>query len=324
MEIRHDYLQELTASGEFRFARLDLPDIDNEPVLAVNAPAMAEEEVCLFHRSVTAAVEYQEMLHSYLLASLAERRPAPVVRFADGEYAFYRMSLECNGLYRQAESKRAIRRALPLHVSALRSLAQGGKLAPLVFPGNVAPRPRRGLFSFLGPSQEPGHAAAFLDFLAANAVALTGANYLPFYAVYAYLTSEAFARLCDGRKLCILNADADPKACSRWFARFASTPTISSIDLPAEYVATRWERIRGDVLDRVPPDTEICLSGAGVGALLVCCDVASRFLIPAIDAGHVLNMMNGRVDKSNGARLYTLRKAQGPRAGAPGAPERHE
>jgi hypothetical protein len=36
--------------------------------------------------------------------------------------------------------------------------------------------------------------------------------------------------------------------------------------------------------------------------------VAKRFSIPAIDAGHVLNMMNDRVDKSNGARLYTLWK----------------
>jgi hypothetical protein len=45
-----------------------------------------------------------------------------------------------------------------------------------------------------------------------------------------------------------------------------------------------------------------------VGALLVCADVARTFSIPAIDAGHILNMMNDRVGKSNGARLYTLRK----------------
>jgi hypothetical protein len=68
--------------------------------------------------------------------------------------------------------------------------------------------------------------------------------------------------------------------------------------------------MRGDVLNRVPPDTDICLVGAGVGALMVCVDVAERYSIPAIDAGHILNMMNGREDKSNGARMYTIRKSR--------------
>jgi hypothetical protein len=80
------------------------------------------------------------------------------------------------------------------------------------------------------------------------------------------------------------------------------------VEIPAEYVATRWEKIKKELLEKISPDTDLCLAGAGVGALLVCADVARAFSIPAIDAGHVLNMMNGRVDKSNGARLYTLRK----------------
>jgi hypothetical protein len=317
MKNHNDYLHELTTSGEFRLARLEIPDIDNEPVIRVNAPDIVEQEQCLFHRDVAAAVDYLDILHAYVLSGVNERRPAPVVRFADGEYAFYRYSLECNGLYRQAESKGAIRRAMPLHIAAFRSLSESGKLAPLVFPGNVARQPKRGLFAFLRRSGEEGVAVSFLNFLRDNGIRLTDANYVPFYAVYAYLTSEAFARLADKRKLCILNADSNPEACRQWFARFASEPTISCIDIPAEYVATQWETMRADVLKRVPPDTDICLTGAGVGALLVCCDVAARFRIPVIDAGHVLNMMNGREDKSNGARLYTIRKSKGPLPGAP-------
>ncbi len=73
-------------------------------------------------------------------------------------------------------------------------------------------------------------------------------------------------------------------------------------------MATQWESIREDMLRQIPSDTDICLVGAGVGALMVCVDVAERFSLPVIDAGHVLNMMNEREDKSKGPRLYTLRR----------------
>ena len=56
----------------------------------------------------------------------------------------------------------------------------------------------------------------------------------------------------------------------------------------------------------IPQDVDLCLLGAGIGALLACVDVAETFNVPAIDAGHVLNMMNAREDKSNGARMYTI------------------
>lgn len=57
-------------------------------------------------------------------------------------------------------------------------------------------------------------------------------------------------------------------------------------------------------------DTGLCLVGAGIGALLVFVDVAHKFSIPAIDAGHVLNMMNGCEEKSGRPRLYTIHKNQ--------------
>jgi hypothetical protein len=310
-----DYLQLLLEGGEFRFARLDLPGIDNGPVILVNDPDIVDQETCLFHRSIDTGAAYLEGLHEVVRRGMAERRPTPVVRFADGEYAFYHLNLGCNGLYRQAESVAAIRRALPLHVAALRRLAAVGRLAPLVFPGNIVRRRKRGfLASVLGRSGEEPSAVSFLDFLRDGGVGLGGDNYLPFYAVYAYLTSAAFARLVDGRKLVILNSDFDEEACRAWFTRFLSRPELSFTKIPAEYIATRWEKMREDILGRILPDAEICLAGAGVGALPLCVDVADRLSIPVLDAGHVLNMMNAREDKSKGMRLYTLWKTAGPAA----------
>ena len=314
-----EYLHELLDCGEFRLSRLDLPDIDNEPVIRVNVPEIVEQETCLFHRSVVDGSDYLDILHHYVKAGMEERSAAPVVRFADGEYAFYKLTLGCNGLYRQAESVEAIRKAMPLHIDAFRRLTASGKMAPLIFPGNIGRGRKRAFLSFFRRSEEVS-SASFLNFLRGHGIALTGENYIPFYAVYAYLTSEAFARLVDGRKLCILNAEYNPDACRNWFARFASRPEIVFIEIPAEYVATRWKAMRDGILGRIPPNTDLCLVGAGVGALPLCVDVAGRFSIPVLDAGHVLNMMNGREDKSKGLRMYTLRKSRERMAGAKPVP----
>lgn len=298
----------LLRSGEFRFARLDLPDVDNGPVIRINVPEIVEQEICLFHRSVARGVEYLDRLHAFVERCIAERRPAPVVRFADGEYAFYKFRLDCNGLYRQAESVKAIRNAMPMHVDAFRALAEHGKMAPLIFPGNIGRGGRPGLFSFFRKFGEAS-AESFLDFLQGHGIVCTDDHYVPFYAVYAYLTSEAFARLVHNRTICVLSSECDPDACRGWFARFASRPDIVFVDIPSEYVATRWGEMREEVLGRIPRDADLCLVGAGVGALMVCVDAAVRNRIPVLDAGHVLNMMNGREDKSGGPRLFTLRKA---------------
>ncbi|MBU4121137.1 MAG: hypothetical protein KKA48_06250 [Proteobacteria bacterium] len=315
-----EYFHELLDGGEFRLSRLDLPDINNEPVIRVNVPDIVEQETCLFHRGVADGSDYLDILHHYVKVGMEERRSAPVVRFADGEYAFYQFTLGCNGLYRQAESVGAIRRAMPLHIDALRRLAAGGKMAPLIFPGNIGREKKRGVLSLFRRSVGGASAVSFLNFLHDNGIDLTGENYLPFYAVYAYLTSEIFARLVDGRKLCILNADCNPEACREWFARIASRPEIVFTEIPHEYVATQWEAMREDVLARIPRDADLCLAGAGVGALPLCVDAAARFSIPVVDAGHVLNMMNGREDKSKGPRMYTLRKSRERMPGAGAGP----
>jgi hypothetical protein len=314
-----NHLDQWLESGEFRFARLDLPDIDNEPVIRANVPGIVEQETCLFHRSVAEGVDYLERLHNFVKRGMTEHRPAPVVRFADGEYAFYKCTLGCNGLYRQAESVEAIRKAMPLHIAAFRKLAASGKMAPLIFPGNIVRGRKRTFLSFFRGSEEAS-AVSFLDFLRGQGISWTGEHYIPFYVVYAYLTSEAFARLVDGRKLCVIGAEYDPDACRGWFARFASRPEIVFIEIPAEYVATRWEAVREGILGRIPPDADLCLAGAGVGALMVCVDAAARCAVPVLDAGHVLNMMNGREDKSKGPRMYTLRKSGERMAGAKPVP----
>jgi len=273
----------------------------------VFGPQVLAEETCLFHRAVEKGTDYLDRLHDDVQKAMSERRPAPVVRFADGEYAFYNFTLNCNGLYRQAESVGAIRRAMPMHIDALRRLATGGKIAPLIFPGNIVRRRKPGLRTFFRRRQEPS-AIDFLNFLSEIDVELNGENYIPFYVVYAYLSSEAFARLVDGRKMVVLTSDFDAGAFRSWFARFGSRPEIVFAPIPAEYVATRWGSIREEIIAAIPSDADLCLTGAGAAALPVCVDAAERRSIPVLDAGHVLNMMNGRVDKSKGPRMYTQRR----------------
>jgi len=283
-----------------------IENIDNNEVAKIFSPEILREEYCLFSNTVHSGDEYIRLLHSRVVQSIENRTPLPVVRFADGEYAFYRYTLGCNGLYQQAESVEAIGHAMPRHVAALTYLAGRGILAPLIFPGNsqIPERP----FLTLKKDKRDATGAEFLDFLQQNHILLTPANYIPFYVIYAYLSSPAFAQAVDSRSICILNSDNNKESCGRWFNQMNSFPKLSFVDIPKEYVATQWNTFKTAILEQIPVQTDLCIIGAGVGALLVCNDIAEKLSLPAIDAGHVLNMMNDRVDKSNGARLYTLRK----------------
>ena len=311
------HLNQLIEKGRFRFADLLLKDIDNKPVLEINSPEMAEQQRCLFYRDVSAGDEYFEILHSFVLEALSSVNPAPIVRFADGEYAFYANDLHCNGLYQQAESVEAIKSSLPLHIEALRALSRNGKLAPLIYPGNIR-HGRSDFLSFLRKRKNDSSALHFVQFLKENEIGMTGTNYLPFYMVYAYLTSSRFSQIVHEKKLCIISSECNLELCRQWFARFSSKPEIHFTQIPESYVTTQWGSIRKNIMGKIPRNTDICLVGAGIGSLLVCVDVATAFSIPAIDAGHVLNMMNGQEDKSNGPRLYTTRKEQKgkPQAGS--------
>jgi hypothetical protein len=280
--------------------------IDNETVANIFSHAMLEQEICLFANTVQIGNEYCQLIHRRVETALQKHEAFPIVRFADGEYAFYKYTLGCNGLYKQAESVETIKKVMPQHIAAMKYLANNGLLSPLIFPGNSNVVDQT-ILSFLHRKNDSS-GAGFLDFLHAAGISLTPENYIPFYVVYAYLTSTEFASAVDGKKICILNSEYNEKPCHDWFAGQASHPQITYVPIPAEYVATRWEENKREILNNFPADTDLCLTGAGVGALLICVDIAKEFSIPVIDAGHVLNMMNARVDKSNGARLYTLRK----------------
>lgn len=298
--------ERLTGTTRFRFDALAVTGIDNSPVVERFGPGIRDQETCLLHEAVPSGDACVGMLAERVRKGMSERVGTPVVRFADGEYAYYGLSLGCNGLYEQAESVEAIRKSIPAHAEDLRYVAGTGILAPLVFPGNIGPA-RRKFPAFWKRSGEDG-AARFLEFLRGHGVLFGGTNYVPFYVVYAYLTSRAFAASVDGRKVCILNSDIDMASCVAWFSALASRPSLVPVPIPASYVATRWNSMRDEVLRAVPPDTDLCLVGAGVGALRVCADLSRRFSIPALDAGHALNMMNDMEKKSMGPRLYTMHR----------------
>ena len=238
---------------------------------------------------------------------MSERKGTPVVRFADGEYAFY-ADFACDATASTSRRSRSRRsgKAIPAHAEDLRYVAGTGLLAPLVFPGNIGPV-RRKFPAFWKRSGDDG-AARFLEFLRGHGVLLGGTNYVPFYVVYAYLTSRAFAAAVDGRKVCILNSDIDLASCAAWFSALSSRPSLVPVPIPASYVATRWDSMRDEVLRGVPADAELCLVGAGVGALRVCADISRRYSVPALDAGHALNMMNDMEKKSMGPRLYSVHR----------------
>lgn len=292
-------------SEEFRFQRFVVDGIDNEPVLSVSQPHMRKEEICLVSNKFNDASNYLNVLHDFVSSAINKKRAAPVVRFADGEYAFYAGQLTCNGLYRQAESVKAIHKAIPFHLDALKALLVDGKAAPLIFPGNTQ-IPYKGFFPFLKKSKRDSSARLFLDFLEANGLYLSEHSYIPFFSVYAYLTSKLFYRLIDGKIICVINSDNREEDCRQWFTEHNCKPELYFVSIPEEFMATQWPTIRAKVLDAIPRQTDLCLVGAGIGALPLCVDAALHLGIPAIDGGHVINMINGLVSKSNGPRLYTL------------------
>ncbi len=299
-------LGQFLEGGGFQFNRLAIEGIDNTPVFEVNVSDMPLQEICPFHESVPSGDAYMALMANRIEAGMKNHTPLPVVRFADGEYAFYSGSLKCNGLYRQAESVAAIKAAFPAHVEALHYLAASGIMAPLIFPGNM--RERRGLRALFGKKDGRDWAIHFLKFLARHEIRLAQTNYIPFYCVYAYLSSTRFAKAVDGKTVCVVNSDFNEAACTAWFERAGSRPKLVHVPIPASYVATQWDSMREEAFRHVPEKPDCFMVGAGVGALEVCVDAARRFSAPAIDSGHILNMMNDLESKSQGPRLYTFRR----------------
>ena len=194
------YLDRLIENHEFRFDVLRIKDIDNNPVKHAHGLQMSDQEISLFHRDVLSGDDYIEALHSFVNEGISKKKPAPVVRFADGEYAFYAYSMHCNGLYQQAESIESIKNSMGKHLKSLGFLGRVGKLAPLIFPGNVLHK-KKTLFSLFSKPKGDNSALKFIEFLWDNSIDLSRDNYVPFYVVYAYLTSMQFCRMIDGKNI---------------------------------------------------------------------------------------------------------------------------
>lgn len=288
---------------EFHFGRLGIEGIDNEPFFALNCPSAREQEFCAFHRSFSDGDAYVRHLMEKIQAAVANRSPLPVVRFADGEFALYSLSLKCNGLYDQAPSLAAIKAALPLHIKALRDLGENGLLAPLIFPENAKPLSR--FPYFWNAKTNATSATRFLNFLKANRIHLTAENYIPFYCVYACLSGKDFLSFLNAKNVLVVNSDFKMNEMASWFSRFDSIPQLNHAKIPRAHVATNWASMRDQVLCQIQTRPDLILVGAGAGALPVCVDLAMKFSAPAIDAGHVINMMNNMEQKSSGPRLFT-------------------
>jgi hypothetical protein len=289
----------------FEIKKMVVEGISNDALLAKNGHKQNLEEYLVMSRNVNTGSAYLALAMDIILEAIRAHRPLPIVRFADGEYEFYELTMKCNGLYQQARSVEEINQSIPMHVSSLKYVTQNGMIAPLLFPGNLVQMKHWNPF---GKPHGNNQGEKFLEFLAAENIKISDGNYLPFYAVYALLTSEIFSHSMNGKKICIVNSDYEESQCNDWFVRRGSQPVVCGVKIPATYIATQWESMRNDVLKQIPDGVDLFLVGAGIGALLVCADLSQKYLVPAIDAGHVLNMMNGKVGKSNGDRLYTFQE----------------
>ena len=114
--VKIDDLDEWFESRQFHFAKLVLTGMDNKPVLEINRPEMADEEICLFHRDVSSGDAYFERLHERIRQCVAGRQ------------------------------------AMPFHRDALQYLSVTGIMTPLIFPGNIG-RKAKGFFLFWEKSE---------------------------------------------------------------------------------------------------------------------------------------------------------------------------
>ena len=143
----------------------------------------------------------------------------------DGEYAFYRLSLGCNGLYEQAESVEAIRRAIPAHAEDLRHVAGTGLLAPLVFPGNVGPVRRR--FPAFWKRWGDDGAARFLRVPSGSTASCSEGRTTSRSTSFTRTSPRAFSSRPSwtAGRYAILNSDIDMASCAAWFSALPSRPS---------------------------------------------------------------------------------------------------
>lgn len=278
----------MTLPRGFRLACLNFSALNQQQ----DVPSSSEWS--FFGDDTSSGDEYLLRLHHCIETAIQQHKPFPLVRFADGEFAFYRKSMNVNGLYTQASNESEIEAVLPYHIEALRHVAFFGRLCPITYLYSISWVTLKECLEFIG-------------FLYHNRIDFVPGNYIPFYAVYAYLTSYTFMYLIADKNVCVVTDEFDAGAFEVWTAQFNVKVNYRFVQIPSSRIAVEWHLHRDDTLSKITNDTDLVLVAAGAGAGPVCADVALKFNIPAIDAGHVINLMNNKVQRSNGHRLYTYR-----------------
>lgn len=287
----------------FLFRKLEFEGLSNKDFLESH-PSRKKEEIPLFSSDVSNGDEYLFRLDERIKNAIDNRTPFPVVRFYDGEYWYYSYSLKCNGLYEQAESRRHIKMSMPMHVEALKYVSENGHICPLIYKENFFPRRLRFKDFIRGNNKRGGSGSDLLYLMSKNNMFLTDDNYTPFHVIYAYLSSKLFLKRIKDRKICIVNTLINEDKVESWFKERDASPSLSYVKIPEEYVATQWKSYREEIINAIPDDVDLCLVGAGIGALMICADISSERHCPSIDAGHILNFMNGRTANLVRQRLY--------------------
>ena len=267
--------------------------------LKVNIPAYEAilETSILIYKSQDSIVNSCERFHQKLCNAVFEKLPFPVVRFADGEYSFYNNSLKCNGLYKQVENHFKLFIYKQLHKKYLIDLSKIGYFAPLINENYILKK-----YYFGNPLIK------FLKFLIKNNIILSDKNYFPFYFLYKYLFSELFSNFLSNKKVLLINSSFnEDKAYSYFNNAGAKNINLKYLQIPEEYASNQMDNILGKIRCLRGENLDIAFIGAGLCALPICVEVSKTLSIPSIDGGHFLNIINSKVESSNGARLFTNR-----------------
>lgn len=256
-----------------------------------------DETYALFGDDVISGDDYLTRFYSSVETAIKTKSPLPIVRFADGEFALYSRSIRVNGLYEQTRTVEEIDLALPYHIESLKYISKNGRICPITYLYNI---------SFVNYDD----CKNFYTFLSGNGIDFNPNNYWPFYMIYGALTSVAFMNMIDQKNVLIISDEFDQSAVAAWTSQFHVTPNYKFAQIPSRWVAVHYHSyIKNGLLAAIKNlgDIDIALVAAGAGAAPVCADISQTFNIPAIDTGHVLNLMNNKVSRSGGHRIFTFK-----------------
>lgn len=138
-------------------------------------------------------------------------------------------------------------------------------VTPLIFPGNLQIIPS--LRKDLKDRRKPVLVHFFLSFLSSHEIWLISDNYVLFYEICTYLTSNSLMSTYRVKNICILNPEIKIRLAGEWFNKSGNRECISSVCIPSECVATSWRQYKSITLVLIVKGSVICLAGAGIGSL---------------------------------------------------------